>query len=115
MIRFKFIYAPQTRDFVLEMRVNPIQVVAHVKKLIKLTEYVLGSFPDLSIEPPEETKIFIPEVQLPVEKKKKKRRKRNKSKSFQKWPSYKRNLSHTSTYSTRLSLRLLWLLEFMFI
>ncbi len=60
MVRLRFIFAPQTLDFVLESRVSPIQIMLHVKKLITLTEYILESFPDLSIEPPEQDRLVLP-------------------------------------------------------
>jgi hypothetical protein len=71
MVRFRFVFAPQTLDFVLECRVNPIQIMLHVKKLITLTEYILESFPDLSIEPPLENKLILPNWESIVKRTKK--------------------------------------------
>lgn len=72
MVRFKFIISPATKDFVFELRVNPVQGIAHVKKLINLTEYVLGSFPDMSILPPEDKRIVFPPF-IPSEGRRRKR------------------------------------------
>ena len=58
MIRFKFVKG-EGMDFVLECRVNPIQVMLDVRRLIRILEYSLGCLPDMSIRPPEDTLIHF--------------------------------------------------------
>ncbi|KAG2370910.1 hypothetical protein C9374_013745 [Naegleria lovaniensis] len=58
MVRFKFVKG-EGMEFVLECRINPIQVMLDVRRIIRLVEYCLECLPDMSIKPPPETVILI--------------------------------------------------------
>jgi hypothetical protein len=50
MFRFKAILS--TEDTNLECRMNPIQMLIDVPKVVRMIEYVMKSFPDSTLKPP---------------------------------------------------------------
>ncbi|KAF0974610.1 hypothetical protein FDP41_006642 [Naegleria fowleri] len=64
MVRFKFVKG-EGMEFVLECRVNPIQVMLDVRRLIRLVEYCLECLPDMSVKPPPETVILTNKLVRP--------------------------------------------------
>ncbi|EFC40977.1 hypothetical protein NAEGRDRAFT_80886 [Naegleria gruberi] len=58
MVRLKFVKG-EGMEFILECRVNPINIMLDVRRLIRLLEFSLECLPDMSVKPPVDSIIQL--------------------------------------------------------